>query len=149
MTLKNLFAIALGSLMLITAGHSLADRDDRRGYRGDHRAEYRGDKGWQHPRKRYSTHGYRHQKWRNEHRRHWRHHRGRGVRINHGYRYRPDYTGIIGGALIGSAITHSLHDTFDGGRARGRAGTVSGCYRLERLGGGRERRVDLPLSWCH
>ena len=144
MQLKTLLAVAIGTVMLASTGQAFAGRDDHRGYRGD----YHGDRGWDRSRGHYSSHRYSARKWRSEQRRHWRQRRGNTVRIYHNYRHRPDYGAIIGGALIGSAITHSLHEAYDSGRNHGVSGSVTGCYRIERLGGGRERRVELPLSWC-
>lgn len=148
MHLRPILAIALGSILLTTTGLALADRDDRRGYRGGFKDGYHHDRGWRQSGRHYSSHKYSGRKWRSERRHGWRHNRGDRVRIYHNYRHRPDYTGIIGGVLIGSAITHSLHDAYNDRQSYRAPGRVSGCYRIEHLGGGRERRVELPLSWC-
>lgn len=144
MHLKTLLTAALGTVLLASAGQTFAGRDDHRNYRDS----YYGDRGWNRSSSHYSSHWYSPRHWRNEHRRHGRPHRGSTVRIYHNYRHRPDYGAIIGGALIGSAITHSLHESYDNTRSYNTGGSITGCYRIERLSGGRERRVELPLSWC-
>lgn len=144
MHLKSLFTVVLGTVLLTSTGQALADRDDRRGYRGGHHYDKVGHSSRRH----YSSHRYGNRKWHNPHRRDWRHRRGNSVRIYHHYRHRPDFTGFIGGALLGSAITHSLHGSRDYDHSYDRRGQITGCYRIERLGDGRERRVELPLSWC-
>ena len=57
--------------------------------------------------------------------------------------------GYVGGALLGSALTYGAINNGrycdDDFRYRG---DVRGCYRIERLPNGRERRVELPPSAC-
>lgn len=60
--------------------------------------------------------------------------------------------GPVGGAVIGSAITYSLvhdhNDHRDCDHAVGERHEITGCYRIEQLPDGRERRVELPRSAC-
>jgi hypothetical protein len=146
-TMKSLLTGLVAGALLVTATPSLADRDDHRGFR--HKAWY----GSQHFRDR-GPH------WRDSRRGHWRdgrgsrwhRDRGRVIRIYRHDRRDRDIGHLLGGALIGSAITHSFHEAYrdrgewSGYREPPRA--ITGCYRIERLAGGRERRVELPLSYC-
>ena len=83
-------------------------------------------------------------------------------RRHFGYRndYRHGYRGtgssaFISGAITGSLLTGSLlHDRGDHRRCdHGLDGSygdarIGRCYRIERLPGGGERRVELPSSAC-
>jgi len=62
-------------------------------------------------------------------------------------------TSLLGGAIIGSAITGSLFDRIDCRdcvRHRDPLPTreIVGCYRIERMRDGYERRIELPASAC-
>jgi len=87
---------------------------------------------------------------------------GHGIRRHHGafspfgvyrgYRASP-WPAFGAGALLGSTLTYGvIHDSRGqppcrpAGRARNNA--PADCYRIERLPGGRERRIELPSSAC-
>ena len=150
--LKNVLLIGAATVAL-AAIPQLSSADDRghwdRGHSGrtGHGYHYRDD------RYRYRFHRGRH------YRDYWRggHFYGPHWRYRHGGRDHYRAGAFLGGALLGSAITYSLahehdhrhctdrsHDHYrDGSRTR-----IAGCYRIERLPDGRERRVELPLSAC-
>lgn len=60
---------------------------------------------------------------------------------------------FIGGALIGSSLNYSRYHDRDDHRycdhSTQNRQESSGCYRVERLPDGRERRVELPRSACY
>lgn len=127
------------------------DARDRQEQRFDARYVRRGDVRAQHWRGR-GWHGqWRNGRWRYPQARGWRH--GRRTYWDYGPRWqrRWDRSSFITGALIGSTLTRSaLHDRGDHRYCEHRSahgGTVS-CYRVERLPGGRERRVPLPNAAC-
>ena len=162
---RRITTLALAAALAAAApGLALADRGDRWEDRWDRHERWGRDER-------------RHRGWRSNH---WRHDYLRDSRRWRGYRALPRhrwhggwYTGprhpwypryrywdrwyrgpgVIGGAIIGSAITGSLLD--DGGcRHCGRdrdplpSREITGCYRLERTPDGYERRIELPASEC-
>ena len=96
----------------------------------------------------------------------WRHNRAWRNRWFYGPRFRYDYyphghigwrSGFATGALLGSSVNvtqfhndgdHRYCDHEPADRNRG-SGQISGCYRIERLPDGSERRIELPLSDCY
>lgn len=93
--------------------------------------------------------------WQRNHR--WRH-RGNGFWWGaRDWRYRHrQWTAGVGGLITGIAIGQHLgHDRYcthdrpdDRRRERIDQHRVTGCYRVERLPGGLERRVPIPLANC-
>lgn len=153
--LKKIVLIsAIAGLLAAASSVSLAD-NDRRGYRNDHRKDYRNDYRNNHRWDRRDRRAYNRGYWRG----------GRYYAPRYYYNgwgpspYRGWGQAYLGGALLGSALTysvvhnhsdcndhshnHSLDSYRDGPRYE-----ITGCYRIEQLPDGRERRIELPLSEC-
>jgi hypothetical protein len=176
MMLRGLMAATFAGLLVTMPVTSLADDDDRRGnaqhWRGDWDDRWddrrdRLEKRWQRDRRRdWHRNGWR----RHDGRRGFWYVPPRGWRggwyyvpprrhlgYRKGYRdyWDPRGSAFISGAITGSLLTGSLlHDRGDqrhrDHRVLGSYGDslVGRCYRIERLPGGGERRVELPASAC-
>jgi hypothetical protein len=103
---------------------------------------------------------------------HHRYHHGARPYRHHSSHYRRDnvFPALLGAAIVGSVINHSLYHTHggavcydkhsdasysnydnaynSGSRSVGYS-EVSGCHRIERMPDGSERRVDVPISQCY
>ena len=145
MKVMTLISTAILGTLLI--GTSQAEAHHLGGWRDAHRYhgyDYRWDRGrWAH----------RHQ------RRAWR----AGYRAGRWYhshdRWALGVGGFATGIVIGSHLNHDHHRRFDHVDARRdrHAGgdwreedqrRISGCYRIDVLPDGRERRIELPVSEC-
>lgn len=137
---KQLTACFMAITLGTASAAAMADRKHHKAYRhyqGHHYDTRYDQKRWQPPRHRI-THIHKH--------------------------YRSDYSGYLGAALLGSAITYTLfhhhngavcHDSHgyrDSHDYRDRYSSrydVVGCHRIERFADGSERRVSVPLSQCY
>jgi len=124
-------------ILIITSTAAMADRKGHR----DHKLYHQYD----------NRHG--HQRWQPS--------RQRVTQIHK--HYRNDYSGYLGAALLGSAITYTLVHRHNGADCHDNHGyrdtrdyrdrysnryDVVGCQRIERYANGSERRVSVPLSQC-
>ncbi|MFT7289433.1 MAG: hypothetical protein ACI87W_003567, partial [Halieaceae bacterium] len=147
--------------------------DNRKGYRNEHRRNDRKAHNKSHRKavKKAHRNGYQQTHYKS-HRNGQRWDRGRGNAYRggywrHGRYYNPRYSyygpyggwgqAYLGGALLGSAITYGLshnhatcndssHNHDPDGYREGPRYEIEGCYRIEKLPDGSERRVELPLS---
>ncbi|MEM1144385.1 MAG: hypothetical protein AAGI88_17530 [Pseudomonadota bacterium] len=146
--------ILASSLAILIAALPLSASADR-GHRG-HGWDGRGD--WDRWERRHHRFHRRLNKrqWRRHHRRAWNN-RWRNRWYYHP-RYRYDYypfgwrSGFATGAIIGSSIHRDRfyddRDRRDRDRITQDRGEISGCFKVERLPDGSERRIELPLSDC-
>lgn len=152
---KMVLTSAIAGLLATVSSVSFAD-DDRRSYRNEHRKDYRNDFRNDHRWDRRDRRAYRHGYWR----------QGRYYAPRYYYRgwganpYRGWGQAYLGGAILGSALTYSVvnnhadcddhrhNHSADGYHRDGPRYEIEGCYRIEQLPDGRERRIELPLSEC-
>lgn len=161
---NRVLAITVAGLLAASPAVTLADRDDRddrhRGDRGHRDHEQRWDR---HDRRGHDRHFRNHRsgpRWhgpRATRGYYWRgrwHYGPRPVRVyRHGHYYWDWGPAYLGSALVGTAIGYSLAQGQDDCRdcdryESGSRYEIEGCYRIEMLPDGRERRVELPLSDC-
>lgn len=160
-----------------SSGHHKVEK--RAVHSGRHHARGRGHHKYRHN-KYSSSHHSRHKY---SHRRSYRyphsysHKYSRGYRRHHGHiGYRPlrhryhhgvsyyshdrVFPAVLGAAIVGSAITHSLyhthggsvcydkHDNYSNNYRDSGYSEVVGCHRIERMPDGSERRVEVSMSEC-
>jgi hypothetical protein len=159
---RILGVMAVGLCLACVTPAALADRDARWGQHWDGHGYWGAG----------TRHDWRHDRrgdWRRDWRRDWRDVRhGRGILLPGGWqrhwysgnrRIPQPYVAYRDRWGLGAAYTHGLVPVYPlvrdhrrsavrAARNHRRPARITGCYPIDRLPGGRERRVELPISAC-